>query len=81
MIRTILAVAAALAVSSAASAEPLKLTDSQMDKVTAGTGRDNVTQTNPSPQSPWDELSGNGFAPTAISPGKSGISVTVPRRP
>lgn len=79
MIRMLLSVSVAALISAAASAQPLTLTDGQMEKVTAGTGRDNVTQTNPSPQSPWDELSGNGFSPTAISPGNSGISVTVPR--
>jgi hypothetical protein len=36
MFKTVIGVAAALAISTAASAEPLKLTNSQMDNVTAG---------------------------------------------
>lgn len=61
---------------------PIELTTVQMDKVTAGTGRDNIAL------QPWSALFAAGFEPTHNSAADGGVidnagfmGVVVPRKP
>ena len=62
--------------------EPIELTADQMDRVTAGTGRDNIA-----PHA-WDVLGPLGFLPTHNSAADSGVidqagfmGVLIPKKP
>ena len=74
MLRTIMIPCTMVLAMGMAHADPLKLTDTQMDMVTAGVGVNNVAF------QPWPALAGNGFAlhQNANSNKKVGVPSVVP---
>jgi hypothetical protein len=83
MVRIIIGIAAALCVATSASAEPTKLTESQMDSVTAGVGFNQASEKHaggdPAVRTAWDALSAAGFVP--VQNLSTALNVTVPGRP
>ena len=82
MLRTILIFCAMFMAVGTANAEPLKLTDTQMDAVRAGAGLLVKNSNAPQPAGgipPWSALFAAGFGAVEVDAG-SGITLLLPRK-